>query len=70
MRYESEIKGKAKQVKGTTKEKLGKLTGSRDLQEEGAQERAAGQVQEGLGKTRRKIGEAVEDLGENIASER
>ena len=69
MRYESEIKGKAKQVKGTTKEKLGKLTGSRDLQEEGAQERAVGKVQEGLGKTRRKIGEAVEDLGEDIANE-
>jgi uncharacterized protein YjbJ (UPF0337 family) len=67
MKYEGEVKGKAKQVKGTAKEKLGKLTGSRDLQDEGAQDRAAGKIQEGIGKTRRRVGEAVEDLGEEIA---
>jgi len=68
MRYEEELKGKGKQVKGTAKEKLGKLTGDRDLQEQGSQERAEGKVQETVGKARRTVGEAVEDLGERIAS--
>ena len=67
MRYEEEIEGKGKQVKGTVKEKLGKLTGHEDLQEQGSQDRAEGKIQENLGKARRKIGEAVEDLGDRIA---
>lgn len=68
MRYEDELKGKGKQVKGAAKEKLGKLTGDQDLQERGSQERFEGKVQEKVGKARRKVGEAVEDLGERIAS--
>ena len=68
MRYEKELKGKGKQVKGAAKERLGKLAGDRDLQERGSQERSEGKVQEKIGKARRKVGEAVEDLGERIAS--
>jgi len=68
MRYEQELKGKGKQVKGAAKEGLGKLTGNRDLQERGSEERSEGKVQETVGKARRKVGEAVEDLGEKIAS--
>ena len=64
MRYEDELKGKGKQVKGTAKEKLGKLAGDHDLQQRGNQERFEGKVQEKVGKARRKVGEAVEDLGE------
>jgi uncharacterized protein YjbJ (UPF0337 family) len=45
MRYENEVKGKGKQIKGTAKEQLGKLTGRRDLQDEGAGERVEGKVQ-------------------------
>jgi uncharacterized protein YjbJ (UPF0337 family) len=70
MRYEDEVKGKGKQVAGTAKEKLGKLTGNRDLEASGNQERFEGKVQDKLGKARRKVGEAVEDLGERIASKR
>ncbi len=70
MRYEDEIKGKGKQVAGRAKEKLGKLTGNRDLEERGDQERFQGKVQDKVGKIRRKVGEAVEDLGERIASKR
>jgi len=44
------------------KEKLGKLTGNRDLEERGDQERFRGKVQDKVGKIRRKVGEAVEDL--------
>ena len=68
MRYEDEVKGKGKQVKGAVKEQLGKLTGNRDLENSGTADRVEGDVQEGFGKTKRKIGEAVEKVGERIAS--
>lgn len=67
MRYEDELKGKGKQVKGSTKEQLGKLTGNRNLQDRGNRERAEGHVQEKLSRAKRKVGEAVEDLGDEIA---
>ena len=67
MRYEDELKGKARQVKGTAKENLGKLAGNRDLQDRGSAERVEGKVQEKVGKARRKVGEAIEDLGDKIA---
>ncbi len=67
MRYEDELKGKGKQFKGSAKEKLGRLTDDRNLQERGNQERAEGRVQERLGRARRKVGEVVEDLGDEIA---
>jgi uncharacterized protein YjbJ (UPF0337 family) len=68
MKYEDEVKGKGKQVVGATKEHLGKLAGDRDLEDKGKQERFEGNVQEKVGKVRRKVGEAVEDLGDRIAS--
>jgi len=67
MKYEDEVKGKGKQVKGAVKEQLGKLTGNRDLENSGTADRVEGDVQEGFGKTKRKIGEAVEKVGERIA---
>jgi len=68
MKYEDEVKGKGKQVKGAVKEQLGKLTGNRDLERSGTADRVEGDVQEGFGKTKRKIGEAVEKVGKRIAS--
>lgn len=68
MKYEDEVKGKGKQVKGAVKEKLGKLIGDRDLENSGTADRVQGDVQEGFGKTKRKIGEVVEDIGKRIAS--
>jgi uncharacterized protein YjbJ (UPF0337 family) len=68
MKYEDELKGKGKQIKGAVKEQLGKLTGDRDLERSGTADRVEGDVQEGFGKTKRKIGETVEDIGERIAS--
>jgi len=70
VRYEDELKGKGKQVKGAAKEKLGKLTVDPNLQQRGINERVEGNVQEKVGRARRKVGEAVEDLGERIASKR
>ena len=68
MKYEDEVKGKGKQVKGAVKEELGKLTGDRELEDSGTADRVEGDVQEGFGKTKRKIGEAVKDLGKRISS--
>lgn len=68
MRYEDEVKGKGKEVVGAAKEHLGKLAGNPDLEEKGKQERFEGNVQEKVGKVRRKVGEAIEDLGDRIAS--
>ena len=68
MRYEGELKGKAKQVKGTAKQKLGKLIDDPELHDEGSSDRVEGKVQEKTSKARRVIGETVEDLGDKIAS--
>jgi len=58
-----ELDGKKQNLKGRVKEAVGVLTGNKDLESEGADERADGAVQETLGKARRKVGEALEDLG-------
>ena len=68
MRYEGELKGKAKQVKGRVKEGLGKATGDRAMHDEGERERIEGKVQEGVSHARRVFGDAVEDIGDQIAS--
>ena len=70
MRYEDEVKGKGKQVAGRMKESVGRLAGDRDLEEKGKRERFEGSVQETTGKVRRKVGEALENLGDRIASKR
>jgi uncharacterized protein YjbJ (UPF0337 family) len=38
----------------------------RELENEGTADRVSGNVKEGFGKARRKVGEAVEDLGDEI----
>jgi len=68
MKYEDEVKGKGKQVKGAVKEELGKLTRDRDLQKSGTADLVEVNVQEGFGTTKRKIGETIEDFGERVAS--
>jgi uncharacterized protein YjbJ (UPF0337 family) len=48
------------------KEATGVITGKKDLETEGANERADGEQQETIGKARRKAGELIEDLGRRI----
>jgi uncharacterized protein YjbJ (UPF0337 family) len=43
------IEGAAKQVKGTIKEAIGKVTGDTKVEAEGVAEKAAGKVQSGVG---------------------
>jgi uncharacterized protein YjbJ (UPF0337 family) len=61
-----ELDGKVDQVKGKVKQATGDLTDNEQLHDEGVADEAAGNVQEGFGRGRRKVGEAVEDLGEKL----
>ncbi len=46
------IEGAAKQVKGTIKEAIGKVTGDTKIQAEGMAGKAAGKVQSGVGEAK------------------
>jgi uncharacterized protein YjbJ (UPF0337 family) len=61
-----ELEGKAEQAKGKVKKAFGDLTDNDRLHDEGSADEAAGDVQEGFGRARRKVGDAIEDIGENI----
>jgi uncharacterized protein YjbJ (UPF0337 family) len=61
-----ELEGKAEQIKGKLKKAAGDLTDDEPLHDEGTADEAAGAVQEGFGRARRKVGQAIEDLGEDI----
>jgi uncharacterized protein YjbJ (UPF0337 family) len=61
-----EIEGKADRAKGKAKEAAGKLTDDDRLRDEGQADQAEGEVEEAFGKGRRKVGEAVKDLGNKI----
>ena len=66
MKNRDELDGKTEQVKGKAKQAWGDITDNERLHDEGVADEAAGNVQEGLGKARRKVGEAIEDIGEDI----
>ena len=61
-----EVKGKFDQVKGGLKEKAGQALNDRELEDEGRADRAAGEVREGFGTARRKVGETLEDIGKAV----
>ena len=61
-----EMKGKVDQAKGRTKKAIGDLSDNERLRNEGKADEASGQVQESIGKGRRKVGEAIEDIGKNL----
>jgi uncharacterized protein YjbJ (UPF0337 family) len=61
-----EVKRKADQAKGRAKEAVGDLTGDDRMRGEGAADEIGGDVQEAWGKGRRKVGKALDDLGDNI----
>ena len=57
-----EIKGKAEQVKGIAKEKIGQATGDEELEAEGTIDRATGKVREGIGEAKDKAKRAIDEL--------
>ncbi|HEX5708592.1 MAG TPA: CsbD family protein [Pyrinomonadaceae bacterium] len=61
-----EIEGKFDQAKGAVKENVGSAIGDRELESEGVADRAGGNIREGFGTARRKVGEAIEDAGDAI----
>jgi len=62
-----EVEGKWDQVKGKTKEGIGRALDDDELEAEGRADNAGGKVEEGFGKARRKVGEAIEDVGDAIS---
>ena len=63
---DDEVKGKFDQAKGTAKETVGRAIDDRDLETEGQADQAGGNIREGFGTARRKVGEAIEDIGDAI----
>ena len=61
-----ELEGRADKIKGKVKQAAGDLTDDERLHDEGVADEAAGNVQEGFGRARRKVGEAIEDVGEKL----
>ena len=61
-----ETDGKLDQVKGKAKQAWGDLTDNERLHDEGVADETKGDVQEGVGRARRKVGETIEDIGENL----
>lgn len=61
-----ELDGKVDKLKGKTKQTIGRATDDPDLIDEGVADETSGEVQEGFGKARRKVGDAIEDIGEKI----
>ncbi len=56
---EDRIDGAAKQARGSIKEAIGKVTGNKTTQAEGAAEKAAGKVQSEAGKAKDAVRDAV-----------
>ena len=61
-----EFDGKVDQVKGRIKQGAGEITDNDQLREEGTADEAKGDVQEGFGKARRKVGDAIDDVGDKL----
>lgn len=58
-----ERNGKAEQVKGRVKQAVGDLTGNPTLKVEGQVDEVAGKVQASVGHARRKVGDALDEMG-------
>jgi uncharacterized protein YjbJ (UPF0337 family) len=61
-----EMEGKFDKAKGQLKETTGRIINDKDLEAEGKADQAGGDIQEGFGKVRRKVGEAIDDIGDAI----
>ena len=66
MMNKDEAKGKVKQLKGAVKENIAARSGDPALADEGAGDRAKGEIQENYGRGKRKVGEAIESLGRKV----
>jgi uncharacterized protein YjbJ (UPF0337 family) len=58
-----EVEGKTAVLKGKLKQATGTLTNNPALHDEGVADEVAGRTQDAAGHVRRKVGEAIEDVG-------
>lgn len=63
-----ELEGKYEQAKGSVKQGLGNMTGDEEMRSEGAADKLKGDVQEGWGGTKRKVGDMLDDMGDAVNS--
>jgi uncharacterized protein YjbJ (UPF0337 family) len=70
MLNKDEIKGKGKRIKGRIKDKVGEITGNRELEAEGEAERIEGAAQEGVGRARRKAHEIRKKIEHQVKKEK
>ena len=63
-----EAKGKWEQVKGTVKDKVGEITGDKELEAEGEVQNAEGETQETWGKVKRGVSETIDAVGEAVSN--
>jgi uncharacterized protein YjbJ (UPF0337 family) len=61
-----ELNGKVDKLKGQAKQAWGNATNDPATHDEGVVDEAAGNVEEGFGKARRKVGEALHDVAHKI----
>ena len=61
-----EVRGKVDKAVGSVKEAVGRANGDVVLENEGAGQKVGGAIEEGIGKARRKTGEALADLGKKL----
>lgn len=61
-----ELNGKVDKLKGKIKENIGNATDDESLRGEGIADQAAGNVEEGFGKARRKVGDALHDVAHKV----
>ena len=66
MKNRDELDGKTEAVKGKLKQAAGDLTDNPDLHDEGVADEAVGNTQESFGRARRKVGEALNDIADDI----
>jgi len=66
MMNKDELEGKVDQMKGKFKQAVGRATDDPNLEDEGAADETAGDVQSAFGQAKRKAGEVVEDIGKSI----
>jgi uncharacterized protein YjbJ (UPF0337 family) len=66
MKNRDELEGRTDQVKGRAKQAWADITNNEPLHDEGVADEAGGEIQEGFGRARRKVGEAIEEIGEDL----
>ena len=62
----NEVDGNVDKLKGKVKQVVGNATGDQVLHDEGVADEAAGTVEAGFGKARRKVGDALHEVAHKI----